>query len=100
MSVEDVDVGVGGEVGIEGEPEQAAIPEVVDVGAQVGEGGGRGVREAVEDLDQATLLGHEDPPVLGELDIGGVGQAAKNDCLLKPRRQRSRSVCLEGRQQC
>ena len=96
VGVEDVNVGVAGEVRGEGEPEQAPIPEVVDLGAQVGEGGGRGVREAVEDLDQAALLGNEDPSVLGELDVCGVGQAAENLLLLKPRGQRRYGVGRDG----
>src|SRR4028119_2297396 len=50
MSVEDINVGVAGKVRGEGEPEQSPIPEVVDLGAQVGEGGRRCVGEAVEGL--------------------------------------------------
>ena len=40
---------------------EAAIRIVLNFGAQVGESGGRGVREVIEDLDQATLFSHEDP---------------------------------------
>jgi hypothetical protein len=43
VCIEDVNVRVGGEVRVEGKPEQASIPEVVDVGAQVGKGGRGGV---------------------------------------------------------
>src|SRR5829696_2455522 len=33
VCVEDVDIRVGGEVRVEGQPEQTPVPEVVDVGA-------------------------------------------------------------------
>ena len=83
VGVEDVDVRVGREVGVERDAEQAAVPEVVDVRAQVGEDGRRRVGEVVEDLDQAALLGDEDPAVGGEANGGRVGQAAEDDRLLE-----------------
>ena len=74
VGVEDVDVGLGREVGVEDHAEQPAVPEVVDVGPQVGEDVRSGVGQAVEDLDDAALLGHEHAPVSREADDGGVGQ--------------------------
>lgn len=84
VGVEDVDGRVGREVGREGQPEQPAVPEVVDVDVQVGEDVRRGVGERVEDLDDPALLGHEHPAVRGELDGRGVGQPAEDDALLEP----------------
>ena len=53
VRVEDVHVRVGGEVRGQREPEQAAVPEVVDVDVEIGEHGRRRVRERVEDLDHS-----------------------------------------------
>jgi hypothetical protein len=55
----------------------------VHPGAEVREGGGRGIGKAIEDLDQAALFSHEDPPILRKLDGGGFAQAAENDRVLK-----------------
>jgi hypothetical protein len=76
-------------------------------GASVGGGTGgtpprrlaadRGV-VGVKDVE-AALFGHEDPPVLGEVDGGGVGQAAEDNRFFKTRRQRRHSVRLGGGQQ-
>jgi hypothetical protein len=60
VGVERVDERVGREVGRQSQPQQAAVPEVVDIGAKIREHGGRGVGQAVEDLDDAVLLGDED----------------------------------------
>ena len=58
--------------------EEAAVPEVVHVGAQVGERGRRRVREVVEHLDQPALLRDEDAPVGSEADDGGVDEPLEN----------------------
>jgi hypothetical protein len=95
VGVEDIDVGVGGEVRGKRHPEQAPVPEVVDVDVEVGEDVRGGVGHGVEDLDDAALLGDEDPPVGGEADRGRVRQTAEHDRLLeaggqggRPRRRR------------
>jgi hypothetical protein len=56
---------------VEGQGEQAAVPEVVHVDVEVGEDVGRGVGQRVEDLDRAALLGHEDAPVSAEAHAVG-----------------------------
>ena len=53
------------------------VPVVVDLGAEVGEHGRRRVAEAVEDLDEAALLGDEDAAVGGELEVGRVRSVLK-----------------------
>ena len=83
VCVEDVHVRLGGEVGVEREAQEAAVPEVVDLGSQVGEHGRRRVVEVVEDLDQAALLGNEHAPVAGELDRRRLGQSGEDDLLLE-----------------
>jgi hypothetical protein len=50
------------------EAEQTAIPEVVHVGAQIGEDCRGRVRQVVEHLDQAALLSHEHAAIACELD--------------------------------
>ena len=45
------------------EPEEAAVPEVVDLGPEIREDRRRRVAEVVEELDEAALLGDEDTPV-------------------------------------
>jgi hypothetical protein len=67
------------ELRIERDAEQAAIPEVVDLGAQVGRDRRRRRAQAREDFDQAALLGDEDAAVRREGDIGRLGQAAEDD---------------------
>jgi hypothetical protein len=83
MGVQDVHIGVGQKIRIKDHTEQTAVREVVDVGAQIGEGRGRRIREAVEDLDQAAPLGDEDPAIFRELDDRGFGQAAEDYRLLE-----------------
>jgi hypothetical protein len=89
VGVEDVNVGVRGEVRREREPEETAVPEVVDVRPQVCEHSRRRVRQAVEDLDQPALLGNEDTTVRGETDNSRIRQPAQDDRLLKAGRGRS-----------
>ncbi len=60
---------------MERQAEEAAVPEVVHVGAEVGEDRRRRVAEAVEDLDQPALLGDEDAPVGREAHVRRVVQA-------------------------
>ena len=70
--------GVGGRVH-QGHPEEAPVPEVVDVAVEVGEDVRGGVGQGVEHLDDPALLGDEDPPVGGEADRRGVLEAAEHD---------------------
>src|SRR5918995_253832 len=98
--VQHVHVWVGREVWVDCQPKQTAIRIAINFGAQVGEGGGRSVREVIEDFDHAALLGDEDASIFGELHVGGSAQAAEDNRFLKPRGQRGHSVCLEGAQQC
>jgi hypothetical protein len=93
VRVERVDVGLRRKARVELEAEQPAVPEVVDVRAEVGEEGGGWVREAVEDLDQAALLRDEDAAVRSEPDGRGLRQPAEDDVLLEAGRERcGRSV--------
>ena len=90
VGVEDVHVRAGREVGVHGHAEHAPVPEVVDVGPEVGEHRRRLVGLVVEDLDDAALLGHEDAAVGGELDVGRVGEPAPDDRLREAGRQDQR----------
>ena len=83
VGVEDVDVRCRREVRVERQPEQAAIPVVVDLRSEIGEGRGFGVVEPVEYFDHAALLGDEDAPVAREPERGRVVQAADGDGLLE-----------------
>ena len=78
--------------------EQAAVPEVVHPLAQVGVNTRRRVRQAVELLDQAALLGHKDTAVRRETHRGRLGQPAHDGLLSKPRRQ-GRRLRARRRQQ-
>jgi hypothetical protein len=97
--VEDVDVGVGRKLGVEHHSQQAAVPVVVHLRAQVGVDGRGGVREAVEDLDQAALLGDEHAPVRREADDHRVDEPAERDLLLEAGRQRGAARRRSGREQ-
>ena len=81
--VEHVDVGQGREPGVEGEPQQPAGAVVVHAGPQVGEDRGRRSGHAGEDLDEPALLGHEDPPVGGELEDGRLDEPGEDERLLE-----------------
>ena len=81
IGVEDVDIRVRGEPRVQRHAQQAAVPEVVDVGIEVGEDVGRRVGQGVEDLDHAALLGHEHPAVGREPKGCRVRQAAEHDGL-------------------
>ena len=98
VRVEDVDVGIRGELRVERHPEQAAVPVVVHLRAQVRVGARRRVRQAVEDLDQAALLGDEDAPVRREADDHRVRKAGEDDLLLEARRQRG-AACRRNRRE-
>ena len=85
VRIEGVDPRVGREGRGQREAEQAAIPEVVRVGPEVGERRGRRVAQAVEDQNDASLLRNEDPTIGGEADGGGIRQAAERDRVRKAR---------------
>ena len=72
IRVEHVHLGRGREVRMDGEPEKAAIPHVVDVRPQVGEDRRGRIGQRIEDLDDAALLGDEDVAVRGEHQRGWV----------------------------
>ena len=84
VRVQDVHVRLGRELRMERHAEQTAIPEVVDVGPQIGEHGRGGVGEVVEHLDQAALLGHEDATVRREAELRRVRQAGERHLLPEP----------------
>jgi hypothetical protein len=86
---------------IDRQPEQAAVPVVVDLVTEVRHGGRRRVVEAVERLDQPALLGDEDRAVRREHHVGRVGQPAEDDLLLEaPRERRGRLGRLRPGQYC
>ena len=66
--VEDVDVGLGREVGVDREPHHPAVPVVVDVHAEIREQRGCRVRQTRIAKDLAVLLRYEDGPTRGEGD--------------------------------
>ena len=74
-AVGDVDVGLGGVVRVDRQPDQAAVPEVVRLPAHVDDLLGRRVPDPVEALDGAALLGDEDV---------AVGREAHRDRLHEP----------------
>src|SRR5256885_1799415 len=84
------------EVRIEGEPEQATVPVVVHLRAQVREDSGSRTAQVVEDLDDAALLGDEDASVGREAHGGGSRQTAEDDLILDPGRQGSCVAGLRG----
>ena len=84
VAVQDVDVRIGRKAGREGHAQQATVPEVVNVRAQVGEHRRRRVSERVEDLDDPALLGHEDSTVRRKPDDGRRVEAADDRGLLEP----------------
>src|SRR5207245_1255743 len=63
VRVEHVDVWIGGKVRCEGDAHQPAIPEVVDVRAQVREQGRRNGRQVAIHEAPTALLRNEDPPL-------------------------------------
>jgi hypothetical protein len=74
------------------QPEQTAIDLVVNVARQVGEDRRCGVREVVEDLDDAGLLGDEDPAVGSELHVHRLAETAEHDLLAEAGRQHGRRL--------
>ncbi len=86
VGVEDVYVGLGREVRIERDAEQPPVRVVVDLRSQVGEDRGRRVAEAVEDLDQAALLGDEHAAIGREAHGGRLVEAAEDHRLREPGR--------------
>ena len=99
--VEDVDVRSGRELGVQDHILEAPIPVVVDLGPQVGEDVGRRVGQAVEDLDEARFLGHEDPPVRRELERDRVIEPLEDgrdlEAWLRRLARRRRDAALLGR---
>jgi hypothetical protein len=88
LGVQYIHVGPGREARVEGKAKQAAVPLVVYLRAQAGEDLWLFVREVVEDFDQATLFGDEDPSVLGELYVSRLVQPTKDDGLIEAGRER------------
>ena len=80
VGVEDVDVGLPCfEFGIERQPEDAAIPQIEDVGAQIGEGGRGFVVDVFVAQDLAGLLGDEQFFVRSEPHGGRVFEPLAGD---------------------
>jgi hypothetical protein len=69
------------------ESQEAAVPVVVHLGAQVGEDRRRRGQKRVEDLDDAALFRNEDPPIAGESHGRRLSQPGEDDGLLKARRK-------------
>ena len=82
--VRDVHVGTGRELRVDRESEQPAVPEVEDLGPEVGEDRRRRVREAVEHLDEPALLGDEYATVGRERERRRVAQSGVDDAVLEP----------------
>ena len=88
VRVEDVDVRLRRELRVDREAEQATVPEVVDVRPEIGELRRGRVRDGVEDLDDAALLGDEHAAVRRELDVRRIREPGEDDVLLEAARQR------------
>ena len=88
--VQHVDVGLRREARMKREAEEPPVPEVVGVGAEIGEGRRGRVREIVEHLDDAALLGDENAAVVRELKGGRFREAGNDGRLLEPARQDDR----------
>ena len=84
VRVEDVDVGIARERRRQRHSKQAAIPEVVDLGAEVGEDRRRRVGHVREHLDEAALLRDEHPAIAREPNHGRIDEAAEHDALREP----------------
>ena len=91
VCVEHVDVRIGGKVWGEGDAHQPAVPEVVDVRAQVGKQGRRNVRQAAIHEDPTALLRDEDPTVVGETHAHRVCESAQCDRVREVGGQRGRA---------
>ena len=98
VRVEHVDRVVHREVWVERQAEQPPVPVVVDLRTQVRHDVGGAVLEAREHLDEAALLGHEDPAVGRERQRGRLREAREDDVLLEARGQRDGCRWLGGRQ--
>ena len=81
VRVQDVDVTGRG---LDRQPEQAAVPEVLDLGAEVGEHRRRRVVDAVERVDDARLRGHEHAAVRREPHTVGLPSPLQTVVSVKP----------------
>ena len=88
------------EVGIDREPQQALVPVVVDLGAQVGDEMCGRVADAVVAIDASRFLGDEHLAVGRELDRGRLVTAGEDGGVLKQCRERGGRPRAEGRQHC
>ncbi len=93
IRVEQVDVrSSGGEVGIDGDADEAAVPVVADSRRQVDQWGGKD--GAVQhDPHDTGLLGHQDPSARHELHARRQAQPGTDDAVTKPAWHR----CRRGR---
>ena len=87
VGVGQIDVRTRREGGVERQREQSAVPEVVDVRTQVGDLRRRRVGQAVEDPDQAALLGDEDAAVGCEANGGRMVEPGEDRALREAGRQ-------------
>ena len=105
VRVEDIDVAAPlvGRGGVEarrhGEPQQAAVPEVVHADPEVADDRVRVGRQVGENLQQAALLGHEDSSVGEKTHDRGVGEPAEDDRLREPRLLEGRGGSEDGGEQ-
>ena len=90
IGVEHVDVGVRREVRWDRHAEQSAIPVVVDLVREIGNGDRARVCQALKDLDHAVLLADEDPAVRRELQHRRIGQSAEHNGIAESCRQGGR----------
>ena len=87
MDIEDVHIRVGRKARVERQALDAAVGEVVNLGAEVREDLGCGVVRVGEDLDDPALLGHEHTAVLREFDCHRGLEAADRGRVLEASRQ-------------
>ncbi len=100
--IQNVEIRASREIGVESHPEQASVPEVVDLFGEIGENRRRRIGHAVEDVDHAGLLGDDDATVRREGDRSRQGQPREDFLLLKAVRQGSRPCARakDGEGQC
>jgi hypothetical protein len=72
------------ELRVQREPQQAAVPEIVDLRSQIREHGRSGIPETVENFDDPAFLGDENPAVGRERGLGRCGQPADHGGVGEP----------------
>ena len=90
VGVQDVDVGPRRELRVQRQPEQPAIPIVVDLRAQVRERRARRVVHGAKHLDDTILLRDKDAAIGAKADRRRIVQPRQHRSVLKPVRQHGR----------